>query len=474
MPSSTCLRRFSQLSLDNASYAPIASRNLLTTPQASCFSTSRARYANPTARKGMVAPPKRGTKTLNVKKGKSAPGRDTGKRPAPGERKAMRKRIVLSNINALEVRTLKDLDKANVLSKNNEGQVLGLPNEVVDALRAVEAFKTTQGWSLFRRPATLYRKETTEVAELIKQVEEAGEGQKKTIRRVLIGDRMSGKSTLLLQALMMAFMRDWVVVNLPDAKDIVIAHTEYAPLPNSNPTQYTQDAYTAALLSQISKANEAVLQNLPVITNPTLPIALPSKSNLKQLADIGAANPEASWPIFNALWAELTKPGRPPLILAIDNLSHIMRHSAYLSADVKPIHAFDLTLISHFISHLSGQTSLPNGGLVLAATTNSNSPSSPAMEFSLEVAEKKRYGGEVPRWNPYKHVDERVTSVLRDVEVLKVGGLSKEEARCLLEYYAASGMVRGRVDEGYVGEKWSLAGMGNCGELERVAIRMRV
>lgn len=129
----------------------------------------------------------------------------------------MRKRIVLTNDNALEVSSLKDLDKATALSEKNEGQVRGLPEQVVDALRAVEAFKTTQGWSLFRRPATLMRKETIQLAKLLKEVEDPVDGQqKKTLRRVLSGDRMSGKSTLLLQGLAMAFLRDWVVINLPE------------------------------------------------------------------------------------------------------------------------------------------------------------------------------------------------------------------------------------------------------------------
>lgn len=161
--------------------------------------------------------PKKGVKNLNVKKGKKAPTGDTGKRPAPGERKAMRKRIVLTNDNALEVSSLKDLNKTTILSEKIEGQVRGLHESTVDALRAVEAFKPTQGWSLFRRPATLMRKETIQIAQLLKQVEDEANGkQKQTIRRIITGDRLSGKSTLLLQGLAMAFVRDWFLINLPE------------------------------------------------------------------------------------------------------------------------------------------------------------------------------------------------------------------------------------------------------------------
>lgn len=218
MPPSACLRSFSQLSLD-ATTAHTAALPRILRPHIACFSTSAARHAVVAKKKGLAAAPKKGVKSLNTKKGKKAPGAsDTGKRPAQGERKAQRKRIVLSNDNALEVSSLQDLSKENVLSEKNEGKVMGLPQEkVVDALRAVEAFKTTQGWSLFRRPAVLMRKEAIQLARLFKEVEDSASGQqKKTVQRILCGERMSGKSTLLLQALAMGFLRDWFVINFPE------------------------------------------------------------------------------------------------------------------------------------------------------------------------------------------------------------------------------------------------------------------
>lgn len=231
MPSPACLRSLSQLSLDKAAHATIAPR--LLHPRVAYFSTSAARYANPSPKKkNQTAAPKKGVKSLNTKKGKKAAVGDTGKRPAQGERKALRKRIVLSNNNALEVSSLKDLDKANVLSEQNEGRVMGLPEHVVDALRAVEAFKTTQGWSFFRRPAVLMRKETVQLAKLFKKVEDSAAGEhKKTVRRILAGERMSGKSTLLLQGLAMGFLRDWFVINLPEGA--------YPPLSQVGATRLT-------------------------------------------------------------------------------------------------------------------------------------------------------------------------------------------------------------------------------------------
>lgn len=416
---------------------------------------------------------------MNIKKGKSARARDTGKKPAIGERKALRKRVVLSNTNALEVRTLQDVTKDNVLEKEVQGKMMGIPGEVIDQLRVVEAFKPTQGWSLFRRPASLMRKETIEIAECFKEIEKKEEGKPgKTIRRVLVGDKMSGKTTLVLQALMMGFLRNWVVVNLPDAKDLAIGHTEYAPLPGSNPRQYYQEAYTANLLSQIAKSNP-FLSQIEVSTKPSLPIPTPAKLTLVKLAELGVANPEASWAVFCELWKELTLPGRPPIIMALDGLVHVMRNTEYLSADAKPIHAHDLTLVRHFTDHLSGKSTLANGGIILAAETRSNSPTCQPLDYALALAEVKHNFPDadptmLPRWNPYKEVDQKVVESLKGVEVTRLNGISKEEARAIMEYYAASGMLRAKVDAPFVSERWTLAGSGNIGELERATVRLRV
>ena len=79
-------------------------------------------------------------------------------------------------------------------------------------MRAVEAFKVTQGWGLFRRPACLVRKETVELGRLI----ESAEQEKRTRKLVICGEKGAGKSLLLLQGMAAAFLRGWVVVNFPD------------------------------------------------------------------------------------------------------------------------------------------------------------------------------------------------------------------------------------------------------------------
>ena len=152
------------------------------------------------------------SKTLRLKKKAVV---KTGKPPMPGDRKAMRKRIVLSNTNALAVDGMQDLKKALVGKEGAEfvGKVIGLQGQTVDSLRASEAFKPHQSWGFFRRPGVLVREETIALGEKMIAVEKEG-----TLRLVLDGDRVTGKSLMLVSAMAMAFVRGWIVLNIPEGK----------------------------------------------------------------------------------------------------------------------------------------------------------------------------------------------------------------------------------------------------------------
>lgn len=172
------------------------------------FSTTVASLA-----KGKGAP----AKSVQVPKKSGPPAAkaaSAGKKPAPGERKAMRKRIQLSNNNALEVAGLETLEAGTMADAANAGRMWAIPDAVQDRLRVLEAFKTTQTWSLFRKPHVLLRREVVDlVSRLAASVE-----SKKAERIVLTGNKLSGKSIALLQAQTYALLNDWVVINIPEGK----------------------------------------------------------------------------------------------------------------------------------------------------------------------------------------------------------------------------------------------------------------
>jgi small subunit ribosomal protein S29 len=154
----------------------------------------------------------RAGKKLQLGKFKKEKAVDRGRAPAPGERKAYRKRITLSNDNAIPVPWLTDLTPAALAHAANTGKILALPEETQEQLRASEAFKPTQCWGMFRKPAVLVRKESVELANRMN--DSASNNQ--TMRLVLTGDKVTGKSLMLLQAMTHAFLNNWVVIHIPD------------------------------------------------------------------------------------------------------------------------------------------------------------------------------------------------------------------------------------------------------------------
>jgi len=231
MPPRLCSRSVSTCASGSFRTANLSAAEFVGTTRPSIpsapFSTSVSLSKNPLAAKkklSLTGPPKKGGKTLKLTRSVRA---KEARPPAPGERKAIRKRIVLSNTNALEVPGLQELSKENSTDEAIRSKVMALPDELVDSLRAVEAFKVNQGWSFFRKPATLIRQETFEMSRLMdeiavkapdKRLERKGaqDQRGRTIRRIIYGERAAGKSVLLLQAMSMAFLKGWIVISIPE------------------------------------------------------------------------------------------------------------------------------------------------------------------------------------------------------------------------------------------------------------------
>jgi small subunit ribosomal protein S29 len=125
---------------------------------------------------------------------------------------------------------MQDLDATLIHDAANIGKVMGLPGTVVDQLRAVEAFKTTQGWGMFRRPGMLIREETVQIADAMK----AAQVQKNTAVTIIDGERGTGKSMMLLQAMTTAFLKSWIVVNIPEGKSPIL-RIQNMPLTREQP-----------------------------------------------------------------------------------------------------------------------------------------------------------------------------------------------------------------------------------------------
>lgn len=292
--------------------------------------------------------------------------------------------------------------------------------------------------------------------------------------------------------------------------------TDYRPVPQSRPLIYDQRGQTIMIIRRLMGANPS-LANHKLAFSHDLPSPVKSDGTIADLASQGLRDSENIVLFFEALIKELTAPGRPPILLTLDGIAHVMKDTAYRSPQFKPIHAHDLTFVRWFMSHLSGQRPFSNGGMVLAATSGSNEPKIQALQFRLHQLEVKqalekglpnpRQDAElpdpvlpfllatgqqpnpVPQPDAHYSYDQRVFEVLgspygvvagnktadsREVQVQKLKGVSKDEARGMMEYWAKSGIMRQTINDRIVGEKWSLSGGGIPSELERACVRFRI
>ncbi|RMJ26173.1 Ribosomal protein [Aspergillus sp. HF37] len=423
--------------------------------------------------------------------------------PPVEEQRAMAKRIVLSNPNALEVEGMKDLSPETMGDESLRGSILGLPTPMLDQLRAAGAFKPKQGWGIFRRPGTVMRHDALEMGKMMDGVTGDGANKGKAFKKIVTGAKGTGKTVHLAQAMTMALLKGWVVFTVPEAQDLVLGSTSYAPLPDTNPMKYVQPDATVELLSRAAAANGEVLSSLRV-SREHRSVGAPAKPGmtLMELAQLGIRNRSTAWGVFQALWAELTAtsaaPGhekhfspRPPMLVTVDSLAHWMKESAYRTPEFEPIHAHDLAIVNHFVSLLkpgAQQSSLPNGGLLLYALSASNKPSVYAFDVALKQLEARKAGvdrssPEFPQPDPYRRPDMRVIDALSSpkpkdakegaLEVQSLGGLTREETQNYMEYFARSGILREKVDALSVSEKWTLAAGGVVGELEKLGKRVR-
>lgn len=224
------------------------------------------------------------------------------------------------------------------------------------------------------------------------------------------------------------------------------------------------------MIQNLYRANRVVLEKLQLQKDWSRFTNLKQGASLADLA-LSAKEAEYAWPTLNALWTELTLPGRPPVLFALDGLAHINKISAYRDPSFKEVHAHELTLVRTFVDALSGKTALPNGGAIIGATSENNSHHHPSQELVLAQLEAGQAGQRVPKPNPYERkYDERVYEALKNSWVLRVDGVSKDEAMALMEYWGASGLVRSVLTSRTVSEKWTVGGHGIVGEMERATL----
>lgn len=172
----------------------------------------------PPSTKALLTKQKTQSNKVRIKKKVVAPAK-----PAygEGERKMLRRRIVLSNPNAKPVE-LPEMTGDLAGNLDTAGSVFALTDTVLGKLQALEVFETKQHWPFFHRPSTLIRTETVLIGVLLNNVGNTLGGNQLHLRCILDGYYGSGRSILLLQAIAWALQKNWVVIPIPNGRAILL------------------------------------------------------------------------------------------------------------------------------------------------------------------------------------------------------------------------------------------------------------
>lgn len=276
------------------------------------------------------------------------------------------------------------------------------------------------------------------------------------------------------------------------AQELVNNTSSYAPLRMSEGDamqMYTQPHLIQLLLQRALNSNESVLQRLK-LNHAHKTLALKPNATLFDLVQHGATDFHLAAITWRALYKELTEPGdnaRPPVLVAADGVDHWMGPTQYRNSEHNIIHAHQFSLIKRLVNLLFKPDMKPpflSGGMVLFATSGSNTRAYTSFELLLSQMRAAQYDGLSPSSPgfpvplPYSNPDEHVMSLSApatqpgNVNLMTLKGLSREESKGYLEYFAKSGLLHKRITEQFVGEMRGLSGGGVVGELAKLGRRV--
>lgn len=254
----------------------------------------------------------------------------------------------------------------------------------------------------------------------------------------------------------------------------------YYPQKDTDPLQFIQPEITKRLVESISNGNKALLEKYRTVQEHRFDISrVPARSPLSAIAPAIVEN-ESAWPAFQALWHELVHVSdRPPILFVLEGLEHLLGLSQFHDPQFKPVHAFELALPRLFLSCLAGRAlgpneplpKFPNGAAFIATSGGSNSPTVPAYLAFLAQAFAAAAGAPIPEpdpFNPRAH-DPRLHQLLQGLDVLRLGPVSRDEARAVMDYWASSGVLRSAVTEDAVANQCAMSN-GIMHELVRGAL----
>ncbi|GMM35997.1 mitochondrial 37S ribosomal protein [Saccharomycopsis crataegensis] len=428
---------------------------------ASLFHTSSATYSAPMPKFGLARrkTPKgqKGQKKSKVSKG--TPGNnDSFMEYVRDKSISLKAPSLASDLENIEEIVQARLTADNKLeNKDTLPQLTKYSDDSLKRLHHIGAFQKAQYHELFREKVSLLRQETLKICNKLT------ESASKSPKIVITGESGIGKSTALAQVQSYLMSKDSIIFHLPNVKTIVDGTYEFNL--NSSTNLYDQPGLIKKVFIKLSKSNKELLSSIKLSDNYTYGTARfsPENHSLHDLVMLPAKVPKNLYSsVFNDVVKELQKQDKYSVYLTIDEFNSLVEHSgsAYRDIDYNVIGIDKLSMVKFALDWIKGAIAFPRGGVVLANSSNYQESSTFKFAVGMEPL------------NPFDEtLDKSLVSYLKDVEVVKLEKLSREEIGELTQWQLNNGLIisqdismseDGEVDvQKLVNEKYFLSSNGN-------------
>ncbi|CAK7903731.1 37S ribosomal protein S23, mitochondrial [[Candida] anglica] len=310
-------------------------------------------------------------------------------------------------------------------------------------LVSLETFKKFQHVEMFSEPVSLVTQNTHNIhANFLSKLNDA-----KSPRLCLLGEKGSGKSTLIAQTMALALEQhnhNIVLLHIDHPEQIVNGTSDY--IFNSKTKQYQQPMFTKRWIEKVRDANKDVFQQLKLSRDVSF-VTDKKEHQLKKdentVYDFVANNADfakqGSSGALQFLIEELQHHSKTtPVLVSIDNFTGLINDpvSKYRHPDFTPIHFTDFEMGSFALKVANGEIEFAKGGVLLSSSSDNRNAHTLNVALGLE------------QYDPYYKNEQCDVEVVE--ALLKNGGianysltnLSKDQARELLTFWESAGVLQ--------------------------------
>ncbi|KAF9950414.1 37S ribosomal protein S23 mitochondrial [Modicella reniformis] len=310
----------------------------------------------------------------------------------------------------------------STVTKENIGQVLGFPSNVLPALNHT-GYPTllNEQFNLIKPTALVVRESTVNFLEKIDKAMKTPSAQS---RLVLTGRSGSGKSAMLLQTVSHCLSSGWVVIYVPKASTWVNSSFAYNKVFDS--TTFVQPTLASNIASQINSINKRALSK--IVTSGAVKVGrheIAQGTTLSALLEMGTKDPSAAQDVMEVFMKEMNSQNTIPTLIAVDEVNSFFRQTQYFDQDGKKLDPEFLRLPRLFLNYISGKSSLNHGAVVIATSDSLLENKSEVLDIVLGAKQV----------SPYYRLPPNLVSWTEGLTRFDVPNYTRTEAKGVFDYY---------------------------------------